>query len=476
MTDWGLSSSRRKRKRQLKIRMAISILVFGMLVAVLTGIHYKNMPKITVKVKSQSMFQEEEIPVVQASVQLEGKKKVVLDKKSKYTVQDFVDDLKQGKGYRLKYEIDGKKEGKFPVSVVLDKKIKKNLEGKWNGKIKFSTEDGTLKVKNKYGTWEKDKFKRRDGTYVTSDFITSKGQTYYFDESGKKTTGWQKINGFQYFFDKAGKMQTGWKKDKKEKYYLQEDGKMAVGWLDIKKDSYYFDKNGKMVTGKKVIGKKKCVFRKDGTLKSKEKKVDPEKPMIALTFDDGPGKHTDALLNQLDQYDARATFFMVGKNAVKYPEVIQKMEKIGCELGNHSTTHANLVKLDDAGIRREIDTAQSAIAEAVGYGGYLLRPPYGETDERVQSIADLPFVMWSLDTKDWKKKDAAKIIEYVLTYVGDGDIVLMHDIHDFSVEAARNLIPQLIERGYQLVTVSELAEARGTNLVNGEKYSQFYTD
>lgn len=467
---------RNNRYRRRLIKRGIVVILIILVLCMISALHNRLMPMVTLKVDKQSILQDEEIPSLQVKASCKGSRKKVLDRKEKYTVQNFVDDLNQGKGYKLKHKIDGTKEGSYPVTIVLDKDVKEKLQDKWSRKIKFQKKDGMFEVKNKYGTWEKNKFKKLDDTYAASEFIVSKGQTYYFDKDGKKVTGWCKIKGFRYYFDKDGMMQTGWKKIKKKSYYLQENGRMAVGWLDIDDKTYYFDKKGKMVTGKQVIGKQKCVFRKDGTLKSRKQKIDPKKPMIALTFDDGPGKYTDTLLNELDKYDARATFFMLGENAKKYPELIEKMEKIGCEIGNHSTTHANLVKLDDNGVKQEIETTQEAVAEAVGYGATVLRPPYGSVDERVKGMANLPVIMWSLDTLDWKKKDAAKITNYVLNYVGDGDIVLMHDIHSFSVESALTLIPQLIERGYQLVTVSELAEARGIEMNNGEKYFHFYKD
>lgn len=452
------------------------ISVIALLICIAAMLKRKYTPEIVLKVKNQSMFQEEEIPEIQVSVTCSRKKGKVLDKKSKYKIQDFMDDLKQGKGYQLKHKINENKEGTYSVSIVLDKKTKSKLEGKWKRKVKLRTEDGKFEVKNKYGVWEKQKFKKLDGTYVTSDFIVSKGKTYYFDENGEKVTGWQTIQGFKYFFDKKGSMHTGWKKSKKGNYHFQKDGRMTVGWATIKDDTYYFNQKGKMLTGKQVIGKNKCVFRKDGTLKSRESKIDPKRPMVAFTFDDGPGKYTDRLLDQLDKYDAHATFFMLGENAEKFPDEIKKMEKIGCELANHSMTHENLTKLNRDGILKEIGGAQTAIAKAAGYGGKLVRPPYGELNGLVKETVEMPFVMWSLDTKDWKRKDAGQITDYVLNHLEDGDIVLMHDIHEFSVDAAVALIPQLIEKGYQLVTVSELAEARGVEMKNGEKYFQFYAE
>lgn len=401
--------------RRKLVKAGVVIVFMGILFCLARAIHNKYMPMITLKVENQSVMQGEELPAIQASVLCKGNPATILDRQSNYTVEKFLDDLKAEKGYRIQHEINPEVDGVYAVSVIVDKKLKEKLQGDWHRKVKFQVQDGTFEVQNQYGEWEKDKFKKWDGTYVISDFVKSKGSIYYFD------------------------------------------------------------KEGKMVTGEQMIRKRKYVFRKNGTMEYAEKKVDPQKPMIALTFDDGPGKYTDTLLATLDSYDARATFFMLGANAAKYPETIERMEAIGCELGNHSMNHANLVKLILPEYA-EIDAAQAAISQAVGHGADVLRPPYGSVDGKVLGEAGIPSIMWSLDTKDWKRKDAVKISEYVLNYVSDGDIVLMHDIHGFSVDAANILIPTLLERGYQLVTVSELAEARGIELEKGEKYFHFYAN
>lgn len=205
----------------------------------------------------------------------------------------------------------------------------------------------------------------------------------------------------------------------------------------------------------------------------KKDAINPNKPVIALTFDDGPGKHTERLLKQLEKYDARATFFMVGTNAEKYPKVIQHMQEIGCELGNHTTNHANLTKLTPDEIRTEIAQTDEAIIAAVGSGASLIRPPYGAVNDVVKSEADRPLVMWSIDTMDWNRENADEITKYVLKYVKDGDIVLMHDIHKISVDSAVEFIPKLIKKGYQFVTVSELAAYKGIDLENGIQYFEF---
>ncbi len=204
-----------------------------------------------------------------------------------------------------------------------------------------------------------------------------------------------------------------------------------------------------------------------------ERVVDPTKPMIALTFDDGPGKYTMQLLEQLENHDAKATFFLVGENVGKHPDVIRKMHDMGCEIGNHTTSHARLTTLADANVLAQINGTNVAIESVIGEGAKFLRPPYGSTDDRIATLANSPLVMWSVDTNDWVSKDALAVRQHVLSEVEDGDIILMHDIHETTVQATLELIPQLIEKGYQLVTISEMAEARGVTLENGLKYYDF---
>lgn len=201
--------------------------------------------------------------------------------------------------------------------------------------------------------------------------------------------------------------------------------------------------------------------------------VDPDKPMIALTFDDGPSKFTMQLLEQLNAYGAKATFFLVGENIDDYPDTIKKMQEIGCEFGNHTMNHARLTTLTDDEALAQIQGTNAELQAVINDGTKLLRPPYGSEDERIATISGSPLIMWSVDTNDWENKDATAVREHVLNVVKDGDVVLMHDIHETTVQAAIELIPQLIEQGYQLVTISEMAEARGVTMESGVKYYQF---
>lgn len=429
---------------------------------------------ITLGPESVEMMQGEEVPEITAKATGTGELKLVLDEDTGYTVQDLLDSFNKGNHYQISCNVDGKTDGEFPIRIKLSEKIADSLSKDWLGKVRIDLKDGKVTVKNKYGQWEKGKFKKNDGQYATNEFVFSKGKTYYMGKDGKKQTGWQEKDGQIYYFDKNGVMQTGWHKKDGVKIYLKEDGSMAVGWQKIKDDKYYFDKDGKAVTGKQQIGTKKCEFAKDGKLISEENSIDPNKPMIALTFDDGPGPETEKILDALKANGARATFFMLAPKVEKYPNAVKKMQEIGCELANHSTTHTSLVTLTPDEIRKEISTTAHAVSKVTGgFPTTLVRPPYGKKNDTVKETVGQPIIMWSIDTLDWKTRNVQSTINNVLKNAKDGDIVLMHDIHKQSVEAAVQLIPMLIQRGYQLVTVSELAEARGITMENGVSYSQF---
>ena len=205
-----------------------------------------------------------------------------------------------------------------------------------------------------------------------------------------------------------------------------------------------------------------------------ERVLDPNKPMIALTFDDGPSKYTDELLDTLELYDVKATFFLLGSRIDDYSETIQKMKDIGCEIANHTFHHYDLTELTQQEVEGEVEWTNQHLANVLGHGTELVRPPYGATTDEIQNNIQYPLVMWSVDTTDWQSKDASAVANHVLNVAKEGDIVLMHDIYESTVEAVKIMIPILQERGYQIVTVSEMAKTRGVTLENGQKYFNFY--
>lgn len=207
---------------------------------------------------------------------------------------------------------------------------------------------------------------------------------------------------------------------------------------------------------------------------SKLSDAEKAKPMVALTFDDGPdGEKTEELLETLKENGARATFFVVGKQAEKYPKLLKKMVDYDCEIGNHTYSHPNLNSLSERDLNNEINKTNKIVEHATdGYRPSLMRPPGNNCNNKVKNMLTQPIIIWSIDTLDWKHRNTAKTIDAALNHVNDGSIILMHDIHKETVEAAKVIIPKLIEKGFALVTVSEMAELKGEQLNPHTKYSR----
>lgn len=258
----------------------------------------------------------------------------------------------------------------------------------------------------------------------------------------------------------------GWQTDAQGKWYRNQDGTIYQnGWQEIDGAKYYFDENGYVITGWEEIDGKDCYFDENGVYDSTK-----EPPLVALTFDDGPGQYTDKLLDCLEENGAKATFYMLGQNVEKYPDIVKRMHDLGMELSNHTYDHKDLTKLTQSQITEEIEKTNTLIENAAGVLPDTLRPPGGSYNEAVQNLAGMPIVKWSIDTKDWKTKSEDQTYQCVMDSVQDGSIVLMHDIHQWSVDAALRLIPDLMEEGYKLVTVQELAQAKGITLEDGQVY------
>ncbi|MGF7047541.1 polysaccharide deacetylase family sporulation protein PdaB [Paenibacillus sp. DS2015] len=186
---------------------------------------------------------------------------------------------------------------------------------------------------------------------------------------------------------------------------------------------------------------------------------------IALTFDDGPDSiKTPKILDLLKQYEAKATFFVVGNRAEKLPDIVKRAQQEGHEIGNHSYSHPAFSRSSIKGMKSELDRTQEIIYKATGHKATLYRPPGGSYNESVVNICkqnELLMILWSWDqdTKDWASPGVGRIVNKVIQNVHDGDIILMHDyVHKSSqtVEALAKILPELKRRGYSFVTVSEL--------------------
>lgn len=269
---------------------------------------------------------------------------------------------------------------------------------------------------------------------------------------------------------KAAQLTAGWHDDENGKWYQNADGTyFAGGMQEIDGSTYYFDDNGYIKTGWVEVGFDDYYFNDDGTYDPSQHKT-----RIAFTFDDGPGEYTDELLDCLEENNAHATFFMLGQNVGSWESTVQRMADIGCEIGSHSWDHPNLYNLSMDSVAKEFSDTDAALEKACGQKASVARAPYGNWSDDIISTVGKPFFTWSLDSLDWSYKDVNKDYDEVMNGdLTDGSIILMHDIHEPSVQAAIKMIPELVQKGYKLMTVSELAAAKGVTL-QGANYSDFW--
>lgn len=206
--------------------------------------------------------------------------------------------------------------------------------------------------------------------------------------------------------------------------------------------------------------------KSDKPLKNKEN----NSKVIAFTFDDGPSKYTTEIMDILDEYGAKATFFEVGYNIKNRKDVVLEVVERGFEVGNHTTDHSNLNKLKKEKVISKIYDNNETFKEITGQEFKLLRPPYGNCKTSVKELIDVPIIIWNVDSRDWESRNTEKIVELVKKETEPGDIVLFHDLYPTTKEAIKILVPYFYEQGYQIVGVSELFEINGKKLEPGTKY------
>lgn len=182
---------------------------------------------------------------------------------------------------------------------------------------------------------------------------------------------------------------------------------------------------------------------------------------IALTFDDGPSIYTKEILDILDMYGCKATFFVVGSRIEKYEDVLKEIAGRRHEIGGHTWSHKRLTDTQSDEIECEINLTRDKIAEVTGKVCSIVRPPYGAWDDNLKETGErlgVAFVNWSIDTLDWKTRDAQSVYNEIIAAAADGKIILCHDLYESTVEAVKVAVPYLLSEGYEIVTVSEMFE------------------
>lgn len=198
----------------------------------------------------------------------------------------------------------------------------------------------------------------------------------------------------------------------------------------------------------------------------------PKEKAVALTFDDGPSRDNDGtILETLQANGAHATFFVLGNRARVDGDIMQMILDAGCEIASHSWDHPQLSKIKWKKAKSQIDRTDRIVSKLLnGYQISLLRPPYGSISKTMRKKVKKPMILWSLDTEDWKSRNAKKVFNRVKKEVKDGDIILMHDIHPETAEAVKKIVPWLSEQGYDMLTVTELMARKGKTMEGGKAY------
>ncbi len=344
---------------------------------------------------------------------------------------------------------------------------RKNYGGnKWKkvGKAdssQLSFEDKTAKDGEKYSYFVKakagDSVSVYEGESLSATCMKSP-EAFTLKKDGKKIKlTWNKKDGAEKYQVYKKTADGKWKKFKEtEKLTLTDKIKSSKTFVSYKV---------RAVTGKSKTAFSPVVSNRD---------VDVTKPMVALTYDDGPHPVvTHRILDVLERYGARATFFVVGSRITPYKDCLERQAKLGCEIANHSYSHTTLSVSKDKTVLEEIEKTDSLIKKYSGQTSALCRAPGGSVGKAPQ-ITDRPFIQWSVDTLDWKTLSSSYVVKHIKQTVRDGSIILMHDLYGSTASASETIIPWLISEGYQLVTVSELLEARYGGAKGGRVYYNGY--
>ncbi len=352
----------------------------------------------------------------------------------------------------------------------------------------------TAKMQNTKGIWRYYKYSYRHKKWVKQKkiWLEVNKKKYYFNGSGRCTHLYDTAS--RKFYDYSNGRKILVKSDARvvggKEYYFGADGvkvseagmyltcrgslvyAMADGIVTKKISGQIFTYslvNGKVASCRVKDGVYMCYYNGNA---EPRRKIDTSRPMVALTYDDGPSQYTPEILDVLQKHNSVATFFVVGNRVPGYADTVRSAQQMGCEIGNHTYSHQVLTKVGVPQIQSQIGATNSAVQNVTGVAPVVMRPPGGGHNAAVRSAVGMPVIMWSIDTLDWKTRNAASTQAAVLGKVRDGDIVLMHDLYSQTAAASRVIIPELLQRGYQLVTVSELSDCRGA-MTSGGVYSAF---
>ena len=369
-----------------------------------------------------------------------------------------------------------------------------------------------------------------DGAMVTGWFTDSNGKTIYLDKDGHAVTGWQVVDGKHYYLGPDGSKVTGWQTIDNKTCYFDANGIMLTLWQDIDGKRYYLGNDGARVTGWQIIETKKYHFGEDGVMSSKLTTIDGKQyyfddtgvmqtgwidangsryyfntngvsangwnkidggwhffnengtldltkttagvPVVAFTFDDGPGTYTADLLAPFEEHNVKATFFFTGSRLEEASDQVVRAYELGMEIGNNTWNQEKISGLEAEMVYSEIEETNTMICSLTGKNPTLLRPPAGSYDNTVLAQAgNLPIILWTLDPHDKEAYDAQIVYDAINNNLKDGDVILLHENGLATIDAVKRLVADLQAKGYIIATVSDLAALKGITLAPGIVYN-----
>ena len=353
-------------------------------------------------------------------------------------------------------DITDKVEGKEHLIFYYSEKGETSFKGVENRSVKKQAYDLTNSNLVELENTTLDKFYlKEDGSIFTLDQVfsdASKGKETLLEEikSNLADSKREQASIDQLLADFSATDLSSWKFDYKDSQLIIFPLKQIQGLDEIALPiSDFFD-----------VIQSSYLTEKDEEL-YKKAQAEKNKKVVALTFDDGPdGNTTPQALDILAKYKIKATFFVQGKNIAGNEAILKRMQSEGHEVGNHSWNHPILTKLSLEDAKKQITDTEDAIKSVLGKSTKLMRPPYGAISDDIRNSLDLSFIMWDVDSLDWKSKNEAAILTEIQHQTSDGAIILMHDIHQPSVNSLPKVIEYLQGQGYSFVTVSELLNTR----------------
>ena len=353
-------------------------------------------------------------------------------------------------------DITDKVEGKEHLIFYYSEKGETSFKGVENRSVKKQAYDLTNSNLVELENTTLDKFYlKEDGSIFTLDQVfsdASKGKETLLEKIKSNLTDSKREQASidQLLADFSATDLSSWKFDYKDSQLIVYPLKQTQGLEEIALPiSDFFD-----------VIQSSYLTEKDEEL-YKKAQAEKNKKVVALTFDDGPdGNTTPQALDILAKYKIKATFFVQGKNIAGNEAILKRMQSEGHEVGNHSWNHPILTKLSLEDAKKQITDTEDAIKSVLGKSTKLMRPPYGAISDDIRNSLDLSFIMWDVDSLDWKSKNEAAILTEIQHQTSDGAIILMHDIHQPSVNSLPKVIEYLQGQGYSFVTVSELLNTR----------------